>query len=343
MYNNKITSINEDMTPLNRDNVLSRINEYRVYTFYIGRDFVVGKAMESPLREDSHPSFSIYNRFGRLKFKDHSTGVGGDIFNFLQLLFNCTFYEALMQINKDFNLDLQHSGEYNSLIKHKGYTTTRSYVPKAGTTIKVKVRPWNNVDKKYWAKYNITRIILGLYKVYPLQRAYINDKGVYYYSRFNPGYCYQFCKDENYTYKIYKPLGEKGKRWYSNTDSSVLQGWDQLPAKADILILTKSLKDVMVLHSLGYASISMQNEISSVKENVMQQLRERFSTIYVLQDFDYAGVKGTNQLRKKFTDLKYFFIQDFSTRRNGLKDISDYIASEGVIKTINYLKTKLND
>jgi 5S rRNA maturation endonuclease (ribonuclease M5) len=79
----------------------------------------------------------------------------------------------------------------------------------------------------------------------------------------------------------------------------------------------------MVLSSLGYPSLAMQNEVSSIKNTVVEELYNRFDNIFILQDFDYAGVSGSNRLKKAF-GFKPFFIQRFSTRSNGLKDISDF-------------------
>ena len=90
-----------------------------------------------------------------------------------------------------------------------------------------------------------------------------------------------------------------------------------------MLIITKALKDVMVLRTLGYTSVALQNEIANIKDTVTHELYERFNDIYILNDFDYTGVKGANKLRKRY-GFKPIFLQDFKTRSNGFKDISDY-------------------
>lgn len=52
-----------------------------------------GKCLSSPFREDRHPSFSI-SPCGRF-FKDHATGEGGDVFNFVSMATGKDFKEVL--------------------------------------------------------------------------------------------------------------------------------------------------------------------------------------------------------------------------------------------------------
>ena len=51
------------------------------------------KCGRSPFRDDRKPSFSVFANGQR--WKDHSTGKGGDVLSFLQLARNCSFSEAL--------------------------------------------------------------------------------------------------------------------------------------------------------------------------------------------------------------------------------------------------------
>ena len=45
----------------------------------------------------------------------------------------------------------------------------------------------------------------------------------------------------------------------------------------DFIIITKALKDVMVLRTLGFISVALQNEIASIKDTVAHELYERFN------------------------------------------------------------------
>ena len=50
------------------------------------------KSCRSPFREDRSPSFSVYE--DGTKWKDHSTGEGGDVCDFVKLALNCSAGEA---------------------------------------------------------------------------------------------------------------------------------------------------------------------------------------------------------------------------------------------------------
>ena len=60
------------------------ISEYQIFSYYLGRDFKSGVVMNSPLRQDDKPSFSIFtDRKGTLRFKDFGTGDTGDCFTLI--------------------------------------------------------------------------------------------------------------------------------------------------------------------------------------------------------------------------------------------------------------------
>ena len=77
---------------LNKDNVLNLISEYQIFSYYLGRDFKSGVVMNSPLRQDDKPSFSVFtDRKGTLRFKDFGTGSTGDCFTLIQQMFGIDF------------------------------------------------------------------------------------------------------------------------------------------------------------------------------------------------------------------------------------------------------------
>jgi hypothetical protein len=328
------------------DKIRGYVDDYKLFAFYIGRDFKLRESIHSPLREDKNPSWAVFkSRNGGLMYKDFATNDSGDIVKLVAKLHHASYKEALAIIDRDFNLNL--GGNVTVTHKIQGFVTNNSIdtveeLP-AGVQIGIKIQAFKDTDVKYWNQYGITTECLKKYNVFSISKLFINGNGVSFYKKDNPMYAYVFKKDNELTYKIYRPFDTRYK-WTSNVDKSVLQGWDQMPSSGDVLIITKSLKDVMVLNQMGYASISMQSEQSDIKAQVVNQLRARFKNILILQDFDYAGVCGVNKIRKKYGFIP-FFIQSFKTRSNGLKDISDYVASKGFEagkKLISELLNNLN-
>jgi hypothetical protein len=343
MYNLQ-NALEFNESPLTLEAIRDLTDEYKLFAFYIGQDFKLNEAMQSPLRKDKNPSFSVFNgREGVLIYKDFATGDSGDIAKFIMKMFTVSFRGALEMIDRDFELGLS-SGSKNLPLR-EGFksnldVSTVETVPRS-SNIGVKRQEFTSADEQYWRQYGIDTTCLKKYNVFSIKFLFINGNKVAHYSYNNPMYAYIFLKDNKVTYKIYRPL-DKEYKWSSNTDRTVLQGWDQLPSTGDTLIITKSLKDVMVFHQMGYPSVAMQNEVSSIKDTVIEELKSRFKKIYILQDFDYAGVSGSNKLRKLY-GITPFFIQSFRTRSNGLKDISDYVQAKGMESAYQMIFTILNE
>lgn len=342
-----IKSANEEGAyALTLEKIRDKIDDYQMFSYYIGHDFKLGEAIKSPLREDNSPSWTVFkSREGNLLYKDFATGKSGGIIEFVTKKFSLNFREALELIDRDFNLNL--GGGNISLPKSDGFKSsinmsTVKNLPRV-FDLGIKIQEFTTRDLNYWGQFGISKECLKKYNVFSVRKLFINKRAVSTYTKEDPIYAYVFRKDNKLSYKIYKPFSKQYK-WATNTDRSILQGWDQLEASGKELIITKSLKDVMVLNQMGYNCLSMQSEMSSIKDNVVDQLRKRFKTIYILQDFDHAGVCGSNKLRKTYGFIP-FFIQTFSTRSNGLKDISDYVQEKGFEDgklLINNILNKLN-
>lgn len=309
---------------LSKDLVLSKVTPYQIFAYYV-EDFKLGKIIRSPLREDKNPSWRVFASKidGSLCYYDYSTKEYGDCFSFVMRMFGLNFYQAIERIAFDMNI-VHFKPRFVSNKRVVGSIVPDvKIIRKPKKIIGVNKIDFVDSDFYYWSKYGINYKLLKKYNVIKCSKVFVNEHVLWVSNDLNPIYAYVFYKDGNYTFKIYRPKANKDEKWLSNTNRTILQGWDQLPDFSETLIITKSLKDVMVLNSIGYPSLAMQNEVSSIKDTVVDELYSRFKKIFILQDFDYAGVSGVNRLRKAY-GFKYFFIQDFSTRSNGLKDISDF-------------------
>jgi len=330
------------------DSLLKKVEPYQIFAYYIGKDIKLNKVLQSPLRKDKKPSFSIHiSRTGYMYYNDWATGDWGGAIQFVMKLLNLSdMYSAAAQINSDMNAGLLDDRmDTNGNIEYKGFKThfkqeeIEKIAKNTASDVKISVRRWEKNDLKYWASFGITERILTYYNVFPCQRVFLNKMVIYVNNPrvFKPAYAYAFYKDSEYTYKIYQPMNPDYK-WTSNVDFSVLQGWDQMPETHKVLILTKSLKDVMTLRSLGIPALATQGELMGVKPHIYQQLKERFKEIYLLFDFDYGGVKGTQKLRKLIPELKFFFIQNLSHRTDGFKDISDFRVEHTSKECLDHLR-----
>lgn len=306
--------------------ILKRVSDYQIYSFYISDEIDTNGAIHSPLRNDAVPSFSFWKHgSGKLVWRDFATGQYGDCFDFLRHKFGLSFRQALIKVVRDFNLPLSYEKDVKvPVLTRSVIQEDRVIAMPEKNKLSVRVQPFTNADKEYWSKYGIPSTMLKEYNVHSIGMVFSGDRIISRYKASNPIYGYLFFKDGEYTWKIYKPLEPSRQyKWMSNTNKSILQGWDQMPETGNLLIINKSLKDVMVMKLLGYNGVAMQSESQMIKPIVMEELQRRFVTVVILQDFDLAGVKNSNRHYKEY-GIHPMFMQKWGQRGNGLKDISDY-------------------
>ena len=293
--------------------LLEKVSDYDIYAYYLGK-FKPGKLMNSPLRpDDKIPSFAIFpGKTGGLLFKDHGTGESGNALKFMKL------YRQL-----DTREEIER--ELLKIVKCVNPTQTvrkavRTAENASETLIGIVRQPFTEVDKQYWKQFHISTDTLRLYNVFSIKYFLCNNivRGVY--KDDNPMYAYKV--DDKF--KIYRPLASKYTKWRTNLTNINIQGYAQLPDKGDLLIVTKSLKDVMCLHEMGYNAISPSSETTFLPDNILKSLRKRFKNIIILYDRDEAGVKNARQYSKEYKLDAIFVHKKFKA-----KDVSDAVKANG--------------
>ena len=194
---------------------------------------------------------------------------------------------------------------------------------------------FTEIDKEYWKQFHISIDTLKIFGVFSIQYYLCNNvvKGIY--KDESPMYAYKVFD----RFKIYRPLATKYTKWRSNLTNYYIQGYEELPTEGrDTLIITKSLKDVMVLYEMGYYSISPSSETTFIPDDILKQLKKKWKHIYILYDRDKTGVTQSRMYSKKY-DLRSFFIN----KRFKAKDISDAVKLNGFVKIKNWLIKELNN
>jgi len=314
--------------------ILSKITEYDIFVYYCSNFKELGKKFLSDLRIDKSPTVSIIPYNGKLLYKDfgHSDHTF-DCFNYVKYKYSCTFIEALIVIDNDFNLNLSPKDEKIQFTMGViGYRQQAPTYSKPPVFIQKRRRKWNTEDNNFWSKYLVTQKILSMFAVEPISHFWVNG------NRFT-------CKSITYAfkfknrYKIYSPYEDKNK-WLSNTRKTDIQGYNQLPDKGERLIITSSLKDVICLYIAGYHSIAMQSEMQMPDEILISELKDRFNTIDILYDNDFDKESNPGQtMAKKICDL-YGFNNIYIPSEFKSKDPSDLIHKGG---NFNELKNILNE
>ena len=268
---------------INRDYILSKVSQEEIFERYMGIRVTLGGMVKSPLRDDHNPTCSFkWLNANLLWFKDWSGHFEGDCFAYVRRLHNCTFFEACDIIAIDFKLISSTTG----VVKKDRIPKETSFEVLTKTKIAVKWRSFNETDIDYWGCHGIPISILNLYKVAPIEYAWVNDRLIYSKRSHDPAYGYWFGPNDM---KLYFPLRDD-YRFLGNT--TCLQGYEQLPLIGDLLIVTKSLKDVMFLRTLGISAVAPQSESAILTEEQFKELSRRFTKLVCLYDFDLAGIRS---------------------------------------------------
>lgn len=306
---------------LNIKNVLSRLREDEIYARYLGYQFKLKQTYFSPFRAENNPSFNIYPKGDRLYFKDFAED-SGDVIQFV-----CKIHGkerdidfALSVINEDFNLGLL-GGRLPVLNR-----TVKEIRPKEelvlskedtrDTNFNSCIRQWSEFDLQYWKRGEVTQSTLDLLNIYPVSTVWISKesrwKKIWEEYDNNPIYQYYFPKTNRF--KFYRPFEKDPKRkWISNSKYTDIQGLDIIDPTGQILIITKSLKDVAVLLEMKFKYSYPINIIAPNSENIefpakiMADLKQRYKYILCFFDNDAPGVKGSIKLTTKY-DISYFNI-----------------------------------
>lgn len=334
-------TIVDDYRPLTKENLYKYSSPLEIFRYYVG-DFKLSQRMSSPFRTDKNPSFAIYyNKWkDEIRFKDFAS-IEGDCITLVSHIYAISYFDAMRKINSDLKLGLGFDGNFHCCADRVEFTGDNikeaDVIKKAKKLVQFKPRKFIDKDYEYWGQYRITKDILMEYHVYAASAVFINKVKVWSDSKNNPIYVYHFPRTDNI--KAYRPFGTKDKKWISNASNEWdIQGYDQLPDTGDLVIFTKSLKDVMVLRSMGYAAIATHGENHYINPDFIRHMKKRFKNIVSLYDDDEAGRLGASRLEEDF-DIPSMFLRII----NGTKDISDYVKDFGYDYAKEYLNLKLND
>lgn len=311
--------------------ILSILSSDEIFERYLGG--IPNKAIISPLRNDKVPSFSLFRHDnGQLFYKDFATGEVGDCFHFVRKLLK---YNRLVDVFTRIASDFMLSEFETRSVEPTKYTflpAPRKEIKKKKTYVEIKVRrrPWKDIDVRYWKKkYGFSRAQLEFCGVYPISHFFVGDVT---YIADKKAYAYVETKDGKHTYKIYQPYS-RNKKWINNNDFSTWELWTQLPARGRRLIITSSRKDAMMIKSLFPSKIitscALQSEGTRPKVQVVAELKSRFRDIYILYDNDFENPNNPGRATgKKLSDefgIPQIEIPDIYKN----KDISDLANKHG--------------
>jgi hypothetical protein len=301
--------------------LFERVNQEDVFLRYLGF-YELGKKFKNPLREDKRADCSFYWSEGILFFKDWNWKVFTCI-SVVMEVDKLEYHQALTKIYNEYVLNNKSTisitkQEIKKKEKHK-------------KKIDVKIQPFTKEDISYLKQFGITSKLCKLYKIFSIECYWIDNKLVYTYSKGDKCIGYYF---GNGTWKLYH-YDRDDYRFVGNTSGKDLQGLDQLDWIGDLLIITKSMKDVIVYRAFGFNAVAPHSETNGDWCSHIEGLKKRFKRVLINFDNDKTGLKVSKEISEKY-NIPSFFIDEE-------KDISDYKKHFKKEKTKQLIINKTNE
>lgn len=318
-------------TEITKELILKKVPEENIMEFYLGVPVKKG-LFRSPLRSDRHETCSFYRspKTGRLIYKDFGSTHVGDFVSVVMYKFSCSYYQALQIIANDFGIITR-----KNLVKNKAKMefTNAKFEETGDAVIQVEIKDFSEKEIKWWNKYGISLDTLRKFNVYSCKNVFLNGDLFHLH---NPnkmvfGY-YGGIREDIERWRIYFP-GQKKYKFVSNWKSFRLQGEHMLPKSGDFVVVTKSLKDAIVLYEFGIPAVAPISENLFLTESKYKKLKERFGKILLFYDNDLPGISSMAKIRKRY-DVFPIWIP----RHYGAKDISDFRALYGEQKTLELIE-----
>lgn len=309
------------------DDILERVDEYTLYCSYLGYDPVIGAKYHSPLREesekkDSDPSFGIYERkYGftsnEFMWADQGLGLHGDIFDLVKII--C-------------KLENRRMAAYQVLIDAGIIPGTKSHIVLTPhekkfmgcSSIRIVSKPFSRTDLLYWERINVHPALLAYYQVQSVKMFWLYDEQKF--PRYPKGMCFSYKIFDRY--QLYQPRAPRKEKWRTDWTEVCVPGFQQLKYNSPTLIITKSMKDVIVLRSFGYEAIAPRGENIMLPRECLSMMKHKYQRVLVLFDNDGRHKGDEYEFRKIFVPKMW----------DSDKDVSDFCTNHGISATEEMLR-----
>ncbi len=291
---------------LSRDYIYKTFSQEAIFEAY-GIPVVKGNFV-SPLRRDKSPTCAFQYYGNTLRYYDNRPGeFCGDAISMVMHLKHLDYQGALLDIYKTMK-----ASTLDICITRKSVRKI-DLVKKESTEIKAKFKEFSNKELEYWKQYGISLEVLQRFNIRSCSHLYITKNSGDFETNCVRGgeMCFLYIFADN-SVKAYFPERES-YRFISN--SRWIQGLEYLD-DPKLLVITKSMKDVICLSLFGIQAVAMQGE--SVLPPAW--LVNKYNCVY-LADNDAPGKRAAVLIRKKYNIPIALFPKEY--REMGIKDFSD--------------------
>ena len=282
-----------------------------------GQDVKI-KSLFNP--KERTPSMCIYtDEYNTYRYKDFSTGKGGSAIDLVKDLKQLSYHKTCQLIVENYNDFVLHN--------NGGYDIEKFQRASKYKVTSYTMRNWSTQDQYFWTQFNIGSKLLEAHIVRPLESYCMTKddnelciKGLYLYGYFTA---------DGTLYKIYQPK-TLDKKFIKVCDYT--QGVHQCTGEK-YLIITSSLKDIMSIKSLKLKHLDIiapDSENTMLKQEMMEELKDKYKKIILLFDNDDAGIESMKKYKEKFPYIEMAVLPMS-------KDISDSIKDYGAKEVRNRL------
>jgi hypothetical protein len=306
---------------LTKEKILERVTTKQILDHFLKPyhnypELKAGQLISNPFlpKKQKSPSFNIYEDNGVWKYKDFATNDRNDCWDLVQRLKKVSFQEALETIAQEMFILPSKELPLPPLKKE-------TKPPLLFT------RSFNDYELAFWAQYGITIETLDIFKVKAVSTYQSITKDGKPYSgnskTDDPIFAYSY-RSAN---KLYQPKSEKYRfKFLGKKDPDFVFGFDQLPEKGELVIITSGEKDVLSLVSHGFPAVCLNSETATVPSDLVDTLKNRFDFTLVLYDNDETGCFRSMQIARDHNIIN-ITLPPFDGQINPqkpLKDISDF-------------------
>jgi len=325
------------------ENILERVSPLDIYKKYSKYFQKIGKHFKAEFRNDPNPSAVISYFNGTYLYKDFGEDGALNCFQFVSRKYGLTFKEVLEKINIDFNLYLRGSGSNNYTKYSEQQIHTVEYEDYK-TILTIKKRELLQHDLEWWGSQSWAENMLIKANINPISyfRLTSEKKNIYEKLYVCDDYSYSmdyYWHNGIFRRKLYFPQKPSYRKWLSNVDNTIVQGWDLLPKSGDICFITSSFKDTGPFWRIYNKPIAIapNNEGSWIPDKVFYKLKKRYPNLVIYFDNDEAGIKYA----KKFSQI--YQIPYIHNPLRAPKDPTDMWYKDGGREFNFYLQNQLTD
>lgn len=293
--------------------VYTKIDQMQVWQSLLGVSVNLNSKIVNTLRHDTKPGCWLYKHEHVILLADFADPRfhGITCVTAVMIKYHCTYTRALEIIKQDFSYTNQ------KLILSKKVTKEFKFQLAFNKGV------WNQRHKDYWSEYGISKQQLESNNCYPVSSYTFNTHSCPDFLQKVKVYDETTAIVVDNKIKIYKPNSHF--KFLSNFTENTIGGSNII---TDTVIITKSIKDYMVLDNLGYSSRFIHSETSN--PDLLRFIK--YPKVYVLMDNDETGIKASQRLSSNNHFVSISIPEGYP------KDISDFYKTYGHTETRHLIR-----